>query len=143
MNFELKLNALVLKHNDFICFQIIHIYCTAFFPHQRVFPGHQPAEMREKEATICVMWICICIAVFMVQTMVTYPRKNRILKSFYCLSRKQFFLLTWPEVVCKKTSIQRKRNVALYVLWAYNRWAHAVIPKPLPTAHKRTEDNFY
>jgi hypothetical protein len=46
-----------------------------------MFLAAQPSHMREEESSRCVMGICISIGEFMMNSMVTYPLKNAVLKS--------------------------------------------------------------
>ena len=48
--------------------------------HIRVFAGHQPTNMCEEEATLCIVGVAIGLGVFVVDSVVTCPLYDVILR---------------------------------------------------------------
>jgi len=66
------LNLLHTKYKDRISQCITHINLTTFFNHFRVFFHYEPADVREKESSVAVMWVCVRIRVLVVHPMISH-----------------------------------------------------------------------
>lgn len=68
-----------LKHYYWICLKVGHIDRLAFIDDGWVFFRHQPTHVREEETPVGIMGICICIRVFMMQSVVSHPDVQAVL----------------------------------------------------------------
>lgn len=69
----------LLEHNHWIGFQVRHIDFFAIFQDLWMLSGHQPTDVAEEEATVCIMRISISVRVFMMLTMITNPDVQTVL----------------------------------------------------------------
>lgn len=106
---------------------------------------HQPAHVREEEATLRVVRIGIGVREFVMHPVIPDPLVNMVLhegkneKQYFLIyfhilepkiKKKQVMMyqLTWKATVCRTISISRNGHLALYALCAHNLCAPAVIP---------------
>lgn len=115
--------SLFLEHNVSIGFQIRHVDLLAVLLNFWMFFGHQPANVAEEKATICIMWIGICVRVLVMLTMITNPhiqailcreKKNHKTKPFQAIKNNESNTsnramnaiavnFTWPANVCSQS----------------------------------------
>lgn len=67
-----------------------------------MFTGHQPTDMAEEEATVCIMWISISVAVFVMLTMITNPHIQTILHHGTQMNRTETIVLKgWVKLLLR------------------------------------------
>lgn len=94
---EQPLYLLPLEHQDWVCEEVWHVYSLALADHIWVFAQHEPANMREEEASVGVVGVCISLAVLVMDSVVASPFVHAVLQS-----RVWFVQRNWYDVGCLK-----------------------------------------
>lgn len=81
----------LLKHDVGICFQVTHVDFLAIFDHFWMLPTHQPADVREEEAAICIVRIGIRVRVLVMLAMVSNPDPEAILSGQGVHVKEEYF----------------------------------------------------
>ncbi|MPC22849.1 hypothetical protein E2C01_015877 [Portunus trituberculatus] len=58
------------------------VEAAAFFDDTRVLAVHQPTHVREEKAASCIVWVGVCLAVFVMHAMVPRPLVDVVLKGY-------------------------------------------------------------
>ena len=72
-------SVLVLPHNDRIIFQVAHVNKFSLCFNVWMFSAQKPAHVSEKETSLDIVWICICLREFVMSSMISHPHVYRIL----------------------------------------------------------------
>lgn len=80
--------VLLLESEDRISIKIAHVNIVSFLLDVRMLAYQQPTNMSEEESTSSIVWVSICLRVFVVHTMVSSPINNCILES-QCVAESQ------------------------------------------------------
>lgn len=59
---------------------VTHIDLSTTTQHIRMLQHHQPANVREEEASICIVRIGVCFRILMMHTMIAYPIVQGVLR---------------------------------------------------------------
>ena len=70
----------MLEHNYRISFQVRHVNSLPLLFHHRMFPHQQPSNVREKEASVYIVRVRICVRIFVMQAMIPTPSVQRVLR---------------------------------------------------------------
>lgn len=68
-----------LEHNNTICLEVTEVQLASFLNDIWVLTYQQPADVRKEEASFGIMWVCISLWIFVVDTVVSTPLKDIIL----------------------------------------------------------------
>lgn len=72
--------SLSLELQDRIALDVTHIDFRTELLHVRMLLAQQPAHVSEEEAALDVMWIGVCVAKFVVNSMVAHPLDHIVLR---------------------------------------------------------------
>lgn len=62
-----------------VILDVAHVHLPASFDDFRMLPHHQPADVREKKASMSVVRVRRCVRKFVVHAVVSYPVAYRVL----------------------------------------------------------------
>ena len=68
-----------LERKYWVLFQITYVDSFAFLLNVRMFSTQQPTNMRKEESSLCVIRVCICLAIFMMNSVIFGPVNCSIL----------------------------------------------------------------
>lgn len=69
----------MLEHQHFISEKFGNVEFFLFLFHQRMLYRHKPTHMREKESSLGIVRICVCIIVCVVKFVIPSPHKHAVL----------------------------------------------------------------
>ena len=81
----------LLPKNDGIFLQIGHVNSGTLFHHLRMLSEEKPANVREEETSLGVMWIRVAVREFMMNSVVSRPLENVILRSNVVFFKRSAF----------------------------------------------------
>lgn len=113
-------HLLPLKHYNLVRQQIVKLQFASFFNDIRVFAHQQPANMSEEEAPNGVVRISICLWIFVVNSVVSCPFKDIILRIQGQTQITYTVATTW-YLVSKKSGYYNSKCVLV--------WLHICVQK--------------